>query len=156
MFKKTRLKSTRYIFSRAFFNKTAHLPAFYGRGFVLVTVLLLLVVITIVVMGVVENSLLISKMGNNYAQKIIAFYKAESALKKAENDILQDKDRSKYRHIQHECGVDFYVAEGNANFHGAEVNLQSTVAVLDKSAHCQPQPQEAEGRQEWFCKNSNI
>lgn len=122
----------------------------YERGFVLVTVLLLLAVISMVAMGMVEDSLLESKMSNYWEQKTIAFYKAESSLSKAEDEILQGKNRKKYRHIQQECGVDFYLAEAKTTYHDAAVNLQSSVAVVDKSAHCQSPPREKEGRQSWF------
>jgi len=118
------------------------------NGFVLVTVLLLLTVITMVVMRVVESSVLESKMSNYLAQKTIAFYKAETELTKAEDDILQGKT-GKYRNIQHECGVEFYLATGSSEFHGAAVALQSTVAVVDKSKHCNPPPQEISGHLAW-------
>lgn len=130
-------------------------PLQHERGFFLVTVSLLLMVISMVAMGIVEDSLLESKMSNYWGQKTIAFYNAESALKKAEADILQGKNRKKYRRIQQECGVDFYLAEAKAKYHDANVNLQSSVAVVDKGAHCQSTPQEKDGRQSWLYSTSS-
>lgn len=127
------------------------------QGFVLITVLIFVTALTFLTMNIIEVSLLESKMSNYYAQERIAFYRAESSLHQAEQNILNNTATQQqvmaspiFKKIASYCGVDYYLGKVSNSYKGATVNLQSTLAKVDYEAQCQHPPTIKSGRKSWL------
>jgi Tfp pilus assembly protein PilX len=113
-------------------------------GMALVTVLIFLSISSLIALTLVEQSILTSKMSMYYAQKIKAFYQTEAILAQYESDLLAGKPVKSAHKIMSDGSVDYYSVLAAANYHGAKVRLQSTVAKIIK-----PPVKVKAGRQSW-------
>ncbi len=114
-----------------------------SSGAILITALLFLLVITLLAISMLQTSLLESKMSANYHAKILSFKNAELNLQEKERRLEPSEI------IATACGVIFYRVQATGIYKTAQTKLQSTFAVVNRSAHCHPKPNIHPGRQSW-------
>lgn len=115
-------------------------------------VMLFLTMMSLFALYLFNTSLLETKMTNYYQNKIQAFYKAETLLIQYEYEVLSGKNIVSAELIDStsSCGVVFYRIIAEAEYNGARSKLQSTLAKLDSSIHCDLKPKVTNGRQSFL------
>jgi hypothetical protein len=119
-----------------------------NAGFVLVTSLLLLLILTILAVSLLQNGLLTAKITTNYQDQVFALQIAEKNLLLKEQEIPTETNGiSEISHVI--CGVKFYRVITSGEYHGTQIKLQSTYAVISDTSKCNPKPTIKPGRHSW-------
>ncbi len=121
-------------------------------GAILVTTLLFLVIITLLTLSVIQVGLLETKMSQNYRNKIFATQMAETKLAAAERQLWKGETQTNGQVIlisEALCGVKFYRVKAIGTYHNTSSTVQSTYAVINPNASCNPKPEITSGRKSW-------
>ena len=121
------------------------------KGSILISTLLILLVLTGLAMAVLSTGLLESKMSVNYRDQLFSRQKAEQNLLQQEQLISIAKELPKNIELisQAICGVTFYRVTAVGEYNNMKTTLQSTYALVDPTAPCNPPPQISSGRKSW-------
>ena len=113
----------------------------YEKGIVLVVVMLVLLIVSLLALNLLNSSLLETKMSNYYQNKACAFYRAENYLSQYEQEILGGGKITNAEIIDTAiCGVTFYRVFASVTHNTVLSKLQSTLAKIDVTKHCNPKP----------------
>ncbi len=120
-------------------------------GAILITTLLFLVIVTLLTLSVIQIGLLETKMSQNYRDKIFATQQAEISLKQIEAQLQAGKVTKSQSTLISEalCGVKFYRVNAIGTYHNTSSTVQSTYAVINPNASCNPKPNITAGRKSW-------
>ena len=110
--------------------------------------------------GLININVLEVKLGNYYQDSIQAFYQAENLLTQYEQQILnmthkEDTHTENIKILDDSsiCGVIFYQITAKTIFHKAQIELQSTLAMINNKINCEPKPVNiTPGRQSFLIK----
>lgn len=120
-------------------------------GFALITALLFLLIITMLGIGILQDELITTKIAANYQAQTFALEAAEKNLATKEQKLAAGiVNSNEAREISSAlCGIKFYQVIASGNYFGTKVTLQSTYAITDSAATCNPKISTALGRRSW-------
>ena len=108
------------------------------KGMVLVVTMLFLLVISFLALSLLNTSLLETKMSGYSKDKVLAFYKAENNLERFEQEIIDGIAGIEIDKITGSdgCRAIFYRVTANAEYNGAQSELQSTFVKITSTNPC--------------------